>query len=210
MTEAEWLANTSSAPMLGFLQGKASSRKLRFFAVACCRRIWHLMKYENSRQAVDVAERFADGIASEEERESARRSANIQKTSGLGGTTTYPASRGAYACTSSKPLQAAFEASFYAVSAGNLKRENEQQVQLILCIFGNPFRPVTFDPSWLTSTVIALAHQMYESRDFSAMPILADALQDAGSSNDSILEHCRGSGPHVRGCWVVDLCLSRE
>ena len=60
-------------------------------------------------------------------------------------------------------------------------------------------------PSWLTTVVVPLAQQMYESRDFSTMPILADALQDAGCANADVLDHCRGPGPHVRGCWVVDL-----
>jgi len=77
-------------------------------------------------------------------------------------------------------------------------------------IFGNPFRPATFAPAWRTETVVALASQMYESRDFGAMPILADALQDAGCDNDDILNHCRVPGPHVRGCWVVDLVLGKE
>ena len=71
--------------------------------------------------------------------------------------------------------------------------------RLLRCVFGNPFRPVIADPSWLTSTVVALARQMYESRDFSAMPILADALMDAGCGNAEVLDHCRGEGPHVRG-----------
>jgi hypothetical protein len=77
-------------------------------------------------------------------------------------------------------------------------------------IFGNLFRPITFSPEWRTDTTVTLAHQMYESRDFSAMPILADALQDAGCDSPDILTHCRGPGPHVRGCWVVDLVLGKE
>ena len=76
-------------------------------------------------------------------------------------------------------------------------------------IFGNPFRPVAFDPAWRTSTAVELARQMYEAREFSAMPILADALQDAGCENADVLGHCRGPGPHVRGCWVVDLLLGK-
>lgn len=72
-------------------------------------------------------------------------------------------------------------------------------------VLGNPFRPVELDPSWFTSTVVSLARQMYESRDFSSMPILADALQDAGCDHPDVLDHCRGGRPHVRGCWVVDL-----
>jgi hypothetical protein len=88
--------------------------------------------------------------------------------------------------------------------------ERRTQADLIRDIFGNPFRPVTLNPSWLTSTVVPLARQMYDTRDFSAMPILADALQDAGCNNPDILDHCRGEGPHVRGCWVVDLVLGKR
>ncbi|WP_232069622.1 hypothetical protein [Gemmata massiliana] len=83
------------------------------------------------------------------------------------------------------------------------------QANLLRDIFGNPFRPAAFSPSWRTSTVIALAAQMYESRDFGAMPILADALQDAGCDSADVLDHCRGEGPHVRGCWLVDLVLGK-
>jgi hypothetical protein len=75
---------------------------------------------------------------------------------------------------------------------------------------GDPSRPVTLSPDWRTDTAIALARTMYESREFSAMPILADALQDAGCESDDILTHCRGPGPHVRGCWVIDLVLEKE
>ncbi|MDY3553649.1 hypothetical protein R5W24_002753 [Gemmata sp. JC717] len=81
---------------------------------------------------------------------------------------------------------------------------------LLRDIFGNPFRPVAFSPLWRTDTAVAIAAQMYESRDFSAMPILADALQDAGCDSDDILSHCRGGELHVRGCWVVDLVLGKE
>jgi len=83
------------------------------------------------------------------------------------------------------------------------------QTELIRCIFGNPFRPVAFDPAWRTDTAVALARQMYESREFSALPILADALQDAGCDNEDVLNHCREPGTHVRGCWVVDLVLGK-
>ncbi|AMV28399.1 hypothetical protein VT84_28605 [Gemmata sp. SH-PL17] len=91
-----------------------------------------------------------------------------------------------------------------------LRTEQTNQVSLIRDIFGNPFRPVIFSPSWRTSDAIALASQMYESRDFNAMPILADALQDAGCDNADILNHCRDTSlTHVRGCWVVDLVLDK-
>jgi hypothetical protein len=78
-------------------------------------------------------------------------------------------------------------------------------------VVGNPFRPVSFDPSWLTPTVTTLARQMYDTRDFSAMPILADALEDSGCADGQVvLGHCRGPGPHVRGCFVVDALLGKR
>ncbi|MCE9561745.1 MAG: hypothetical protein K8U57_06780 [Planctomycetes bacterium] len=78
-------------------------------------------------------------------------------------------------------------------------------------LVGNPFRAVVVDPSWMTSTVRSLAEGIYADRDFSAMPILADALQDAGCDNDNILNHCRDEMQvHVRGCWVVDLILGKS
>ena len=78
-------------------------------------------------------------------------------------------------------------------------------------MYGNPFRPVAFDSAWRTPTTVALAKQMYGSRDFTAMPILADALQDAGCDNEAILTHCRDANQvHVRGCWVADLVLAKS
>jgi hypothetical protein len=75
----------------------------------------------------------------------------------------------------------------------------------------NPFRPIAFSPSWRTDTAVSLARQMYDSRDFGAMPILADALQDAGCEEPAILDHCRDPNQvHVRGCWVVDLVLGKQ
>ena len=97
--------------------------------------------------------------------------------------------------------------------------------QIVWDVVGNPFRPVAFLPEWRTDTVLALARQMYEAREFSAMPILADALQDAGCDSDEVLNHCRDAGgglgepvggspvlrsEHVRGCWVVDGVLGME
>jgi hypothetical protein len=93
--------------------------------------------------------------------------------------------------------------------AGQPQSPDELLDDLLKCVFGNPFRPIAFDPDWRTSTAVTLARQMYEGRDFAAMPILADALQDAGCDHPDVLAHCRGGGPHVRGCWVVDLVLGK-
>lgn len=92
----------------------------------------------------------------------------------------------------------------------NASRAEERTLALEL-IGPNPFRPIPFLPEWRTDTVMSLARQMYESRDFGAMPILADALQDAGCDDEAILSHCRdASAAHVRGCWVVDLVLGKR
>jgi hypothetical protein len=84
------------------------------------------------------------------------------------------------------------------------------QCAWLRCLFVSPFRPVNFFPKWRTDTAVTLARAMYDSRDFSPMPILAEALEDAGCDNGEILDHCRSSGPHVRGCWVVDLLLESD
>jgi hypothetical protein len=83
---------------------------------------------------------------------------------------------------------------------------------LIRDIFGNPFHPATLDPPWLSwhdGLLVSMAQKMYDRRDSSDMPILADALEEAGCDNAEILNHCRQPGPHVRGCWVVDLLLGK-
>ena len=88
--------------------------------------------------------------------------------------------------------------------------EKLAQHRLLDDIFGNPFRPVVFEPSWRTSTAVAVAYGIYEERAFDRMPILADALEDAGCDNEDILNHCRQPGEHVRGCWVVDFVLGNK
>jgi hypothetical protein len=89
------------------------------------------------------------------------------------------------------------------------KDELSAQADLLREIFGNPFRPVAFDPRWRTADVVALAQAIYDDRAFDRMPILADALLDAGCDDEQVIGHCRGDGPHVRGCWVVDLVLGK-
>jgi hypothetical protein len=85
------------------------------------------------------------------------------------------------------------------------------QCAIIRDVFGNPFRPVAFDPAWRTGTAVDLANTMYDARDFAAMPVLADALEEAGCDVPDVLGHCRDpKGAHVRGCWVVDLVLRKK
>jgi hypothetical protein len=93
--------------------------------------------------------------------------------------------------------------------AATVRRYTNHPAVYLRDFFGNPFRPVAFAPAWRTDTTVALARLMYEERDFSAMPILADALEEAGCTYPDLLGHLRGTGPHVRGCWAVDLVLAR-
>ena len=84
---------------------------------------------------------------------------------------------------------------------------------LLRDIFGNPFRPVAAEPSWTTwngGVVVKLAGSTYEGRAFERLPVLADALEEAGCTDADLLAHCRGGGEHVRGCWVVDLLLGKS
>ena len=87
--------------------------------------------------------------------------------------------------------------------------ESAAHCQIIRDIFGNPFRPVVADPAWFTPKVVVLATSIYSDRAFDRMPILADALEEAGCVNADVLLHCRSEGPHVRGYWVVDLVLGK-
>ena len=217
MTEEEWLTCADPKPKLEFLRGKASERKLRLFAVACCRRIWQLLPDERSRHAVEVAERYADAQATEEELLAVGMDAsavplNFSDMTSVNATEAalYTTGPTRYLLDSRQPgLNPALNAGL-AVSGNALNREQRHQALLLRDLFGNPFRPIAVDPAWLTPTVVQLAQTIYDDRAFDRMPELADALHDAGCHDADILNHCRGLGPHVRGCWVVDLILGKQ
>jgi len=97
-----------------------------------------------------------------------------------------------------------------ANSGGDRKAECCDQTELFRDIFGNPFRPVSVDTAWLSwndGEISKLAKSIYDDRGFDRLPILAEVLERAGCDNEQILSHCRGPGPHARGCWVLDLLL---
>jgi hypothetical protein len=93
---------------------------------------------------------------------------------------------------------------------GDFARLDGSAPSLLRCIFGNPFCPVAIEPAWFDHTIPKLARAIYDDRAFDRMAILADALEEAGCTNLDILNHCRQSGVHVRGCWVLDLLLGKE
>jgi hypothetical protein len=227
MTEAEWLEATDpnmvsfSEFLSEFLRDKGSGRKARLFAVACCNRAFELIP-DYCKGVVEMAELVADDRANAEELY--EESGQISEYQGLG----FGRGLDAKECASWAAVMVSSKDHVHA-TAWNAReaiaihrteqnsgyiveqwREAKSQIALLRDIFGNPFRPFLFDSSWLTSTVTALAQQMYDSRDFSAMPILADALQDAGCDSADILNHCRQPGEHTRGCWVVDQVTGRS
>jgi hypothetical protein len=193
---------------------KAGKRKLRLLGCGCCRLIWaHLTT--PARHAVEVSERFADGEADKVEMAAAAKPlARMLRGSydeDAPGAQTRTAA--AMAAATVQHQGVGHEVNTYPLSLAGYLGPNDVAdgivCDLLRDIFGNPFRPVAFDPSWRTSTAVQLARRMYESRDFGPMPILADALQDAGCDHPDVLAHARGGGPHVRGCWVVDLVLGK-
>ena len=196
-------------------QTKAGRRQLRLVACGCCRLIWPHLGDRRLTRAVVVAERFADGQATKAELEAARK--RVEPLLGEDDDDVSPSPLTAAALVRAAVELSAYSAALMATPyepplAGYLGPSHVEAgliCDLIRDIFGNPFRPVAVDPDWRTAAAVALARGMYESRDFAPMPVLADAFQDAGCEDPDILGHCRGPGPHVRGCWVVDLVLNK-
>jgi hypothetical protein len=236
MTETEWLSCTDPEAMLEFLS-KASERKLRLFACACCRRLWHYpleaMDEPGSswiasiREAVPLGERYADGRAKPRELKA------IQSLDGSGVEILYAFlaccgtveellevsgnaiwAVGEYAFASANDQQAPAPD---AVAAAAMEVERAAQAGLLHDVFSNPFRPSTIDPAWFArndGAVSKLAQGAYNERslpegtlDRACLVVLADALEDAGCADPGLLGHLRGPGVHVRGCWAVDLAL---
>ncbi len=213
MTEAEWLAATDPTPMLSALTPETCLCKSRLLMVACCRRHFSKVVDQECKEAIEAAERFADGSEQLQTLTRLRERLPPSDPDDYGIPRAFPAAafwitHGEY--TQGKQVRFLIEQVVLLMQDAGGRGEQAAQAALLREIFGNPFRPVAFSADWRTDTAITLARRMYESREFGAMPILADALQDAGCENDDILSHCRGDGPHVRGCWVVDLVLGKE
>jgi hypothetical protein len=204
-------------------------RKLRLFGVACCRHVDRLLTDNRSRTALDVMVRYLDQLATKKQLERAVDS--CAKVTWELPEISAEYSAACAVCRALDDIDDDFrdvsEVASHVVNAvvdelpddqkekvhlmeRVAKAQRVAQAQFLRDIFGNPFRTVTLDPAWLTSDVQALARQMYDSGDFSTMPILADALQDAGCNDEEILSHCRDpKATHVRGCWVLDLLLGK-
>ncbi len=216
MTEQEWSECEDPRPMWEHLSGGQSARKTRLFVCACCRRVWDLLTDERSRHAVAEAERYADGLSGPEALRAARRKADAayqwsRKKHGTACANFIGAAHLALQATASALRFDPREDEFLrGVQERKELTERKARSGLTREIFGNPFRPVTVKADWLSSTVVGLAQAIYDERAFDRMPILADALEDAGCTDGDVLGHGRQPGEHVRGCWVVDLVLGKS
>lgn len=241
VTEAEWLNCIDPGPMLDCLRGKASPRKLRLFAVACCRRVSYLFD-EHSRAAIELTGQDADGLSKIETRavaemetclgdQRASRTMMIGLppwwlvvTTLLSGQTENVKRLVAWITWSLQadandthaalhaPRGDEIRAARAAWAAAQMTRIQEQAFQCILLreILGNPFRRLSINASCQTLQVVRLAQGIYDSRDFADMPVLADTLEDAGCTNQDIVNHCRSREQHVRGSWVIDALLGKS
>jgi hypothetical protein len=233
-----------------------SARKLRSFACACCRRIWHLVPPEPLWSAtLELAERSADGLVESEALTAARKAALDYSNATFQGRAEptqiaifevirtvapialeepghglhFPDGRdeptlghnaaaavASHAChqvrgSRWKWLWAEFLAGY--PWEGVYTAERKAQATFLRDLLGNPFRPTAIDPGvlfWSNGTVVRLAQAIHEDRRFEDLPILADALEEAGCQDGDILHHCRQPGEHVRGCWTLDLLLGKE
>jgi hypothetical protein len=228
--EAQWLTCTTPAPLLGYvgtaarvpagsglLPSPAEARRYQLFAAACCRRIWEYVPDPRSRWAVEVAERYADGMAQRTDlREAAAGAAAVVERPIIG--IRGAGHVGALACSCAArerrnnstpavfdPSMAYEVAKWAAQEAG--EGEPPAQADLVRCLFGNPFRPVTFDQAWRTAEVLRFARAVYAERAFERLPILADLLEEAGATDVALLGHLRGPRPHALGCHALDVVL---
>jgi hypothetical protein len=264
VTEQEWLR--CEDPQLLYVHVrrvanpvfKRGRRRLRLYACACCRQVWHLL-HDEARAAVEAAEGNADGqVAPADLRKAGRLATSsaygvvvgrVKRVKGASRacadavrSARWAASEAARSATESSIATQAGQAAWYALhAAGCLTADKEAhivatcrsplellssaadlaadkqaaivahcrlQCDLLRDIFGNPFRPVRADPAWLRwndGTVVKLARAIYDERACERLPLLADAVEDAGCTSDTLVSHLRGPGPHVRGCWALDL-----
>jgi hypothetical protein len=218
MTEAEWLSCVEPDFMLNHLRGlfRVSQRKLRLFACACCRSIWHRITDPRSRAAVIVAERFADGQVTRQDLEQARGAAlEVECDSSVANRPAFAAYRTTEVYDTLAEFRLAVGYTAQLASFDEDGSDRKAQADLLRDVVGKPepFRQVKFDRRWSSANdraVQRLALTIYEESRFEHLPVLADALEEAGCTVPAILDHCRGPGPHVRGCWVVDTLLGKR
>jgi hypothetical protein len=227
-------AAQATTAMLQFLLSRGAERKLRLFACGRNRSGWVGFTGPNQR-AIELAEQYADGVlpeaerlrglqeaTDEEQRERHAAEAMVEGWYSIPGENRIGEFKAAAAraALGEPALTAAVAASSdlygWACIAGRPASIHAEDRLLLHEIFGNPFRPVAIDPAWRTPTVEALARAAYEDRQLPCgllvdvrLAVLADALEEAGCSESSVLSHCRMPGKHVRGCFILDALLGK-
>lgn len=224
MTASEWAACADPEALLRTARQVVSDRKFRLFAAACWFHTW-ADQFPAARPVVELFVRYADGlIPAAEWPDRFAAAGGVYLGRHVRQLVWADALRVAVESAEFAARDVATRRAWEAVEidahapidrrAAQLNRrsrvrdraladEQAAQAGLVREVLGYPFAPLDFAP-WRTDTAVALARNMYDANDFGATPILADALQDAGCDREEVLNHCRGEGRHVRGCWVVD------
>jgi hypothetical protein len=206
MTEHDWLACADPYPMVGWASGKVSARKLRLFACACVRRVWHLLPDHGSRRVVETVEAFVDGRARKKDMAAARAAAPARSTDRI--SDWY--AKAAVCCAAPQADACAVDTSrailFAQRNQKDAAAERRHQAELVREIIGNPFRRVRITDGWPVE-VCQLADSLYTGQDCAFA--LHDALLESGFT--AVAEHFRDpQRPHPRGCWLVDLILNKK
>jgi hypothetical protein len=219
MTETDWLTCTQPQPLLDYIRGRASERKLRLLARAFAAQYVHLGEPESyNRHSVSIAEAAADGRVTRDELERFYESVVDDLFSGYANMAgvAHPDVQAALdrTCAAAEYYLSTDAADPTPPGVSLLPAVHARLADLVREVFGNPLRPLPPPTAavlaWNGGTVPALARAIYDDWAFARLPVLADALEEAGYTDAAVLEHCRGSGPHTKGCWAVDLVLGKE
>jgi hypothetical protein len=213
MTETEWQTSLDPDELLDCARKmkRLTARKGRLFGCGCFRLVWDQVQFASVMKTVEMAEARADLLISEDEMEKYR-----YPSGDMNEIVAHWLSTAVQSLAIPKPNPSVVAHEVRTSVANDVYRHARRglpcrwQADLVREVIGNPFQKATLDPGWRTSDVTQLAHAIYEERAFERMPILADALMDAGCDDDNLIGHCRWQGPHVRGCWVVDLVLGKK
>lgn len=225
MSEEEWLHGINRTAMMNWLRRRGTQRQFYLAGCAAVRRFWDQLPDQPYRNLIRLVEQYADGLLNPEDLRRAHRAAETEafednlELQNQGMRTRRLSKRMApvFAAVHASMAEAAWEAAISAMEAAQRAEKRAtawaEQCAILRDIFGNPFRPApAVDPSWLAwheATVPRIAQSLYEQHRFESLPILADALEEAGCDNAALLDHCRLPAKHVRGCWLLDSLLQK-
>ncbi|HLW66160.1 MAG TPA: hypothetical protein VKS79_12685 [Gemmataceae bacterium] len=213
MSSSRWDRTSDNFSMWRMLDGYATDRKLELFCCACCDRLLADLPEAAFHHAIQCLEAFADDLNEMSALFDAHERAKIVHQRVRPNVMTVEPGDVISDAANPHSVHDLHYARRVGGRTGVITDDRRLQIRLLRDIFGNPFRPIAINPAWLTwrdGTVGKLAQTIYDDRRFDLLPILADALQEASCTNGEILQHCHAPGPHVRGCWVVDLLLGKE